>query len=128
LGRVAYAARDDIAAAIAGRLASDVRDSATFLLTGPRAYSTADVASLITDITGQPIEVVHVPEAVRTSALQAAGIEEPMARLLASGEAGVRAGNSEIVSNTLEELSHRKPMTLRSFLEANQAALSPVLA
>jgi NAD(P)H dehydrogenase (quinone) len=36
-GRVAYAARDDMAAAIAGRLAADASESATFELTGPKA-------------------------------------------------------------------------------------------
>jgi NAD(P)H dehydrogenase (quinone) len=126
LGRVAYAARDDMAAAIAGRLASDARDSQTFGLTGPAAYSTAEVASMCAAITGRPIEVVDVSDDALCSVLLANGIAEPMARLLVSAEANVRAGNSESVTNTVEALSRRKPMTLRRFLEANLPELAHV--
>jgi NAD(P)H dehydrogenase (quinone) len=122
-GRVAYAARDDMAAAIAGRLAVSPHDSATLMLTGPGAHTTADVANLVTDVTGRHIEIVRVSDEALANALLAAGMPEPWARLLASVDANVRAGNSEMVTDTVETLARRKPMTLRHFLEANKAAL-----
>jgi NAD(P)H dehydrogenase (quinone) len=121
-GRIAYAARDDIAAAIAARLASDARTSAILELTGPKAYSTPDVAGLVTEITGKPLEIVPVSDEALSKRLQQSGIAEPMARLLASGDANVRAGKSDVVNSMLEYLSRRKPMTLREFLKANKMA------
>lgn len=126
-GRVAYAARDDMAAAIAGRLAADTNDSATFMLTGPTAYSNADVATLVTGVTGRQIEIIAFSDEALTDTLKAAGVPEPFARLLASVDANVRAGNSDIVSDAIETLSQRKPMLLKHFLQANEAALKPLV-
>jgi NAD(P)H dehydrogenase (quinone) len=123
-GRVAYAARDDMAAAIAGRFASDASDSAIFDLTGTKAYSHAEVARLVTGVTHRKIEIVPVSDEEVAEGLKAAGVPDPFARLLASVEANVRAGNSDVVNNTLEELSRRKPTSLEQFLEAKKTALS----
>jgi NAD(P)H dehydrogenase (quinone) len=119
--------RDDIAAAIAGGLASDVWTSATLELTGPKAYSTADVAAFVTDMTGRPIEIVQVSDEALCNRLQESGILESTARLLASADANVRAGHSDHVNDMLERLSRRKPMTLKAFLEANKMAFMPAL-
>jgi NAD(P)H dehydrogenase (quinone) len=121
-GRVAYAARDDMAAAIAGRLASDSADNAVFNLTGPKAYSNADVAELVSQVTGRPIEIVPVSDEALSEALTAA-LPEDLARLAVSVDVNVRMGNSELANDTIEELSHRRPMPLERFLEANRPAL-----
>jgi NAD(P)H dehydrogenase (quinone) len=121
-GRVAYAARDDLAAAIAGRLASDSADNAVFNLTGPNAYSNADVAELVSQVTGRPIEIVPVSDETLSEALTAA-LPEDLARLMVSVDVNVRMGNSDLVNDTIEELSHRSPMPLERFLEANKPAL-----
>jgi NAD(P)H dehydrogenase (quinone) len=123
-GRVAHAARDDMAAAIAGRFASNSTDSAILELTGPKAYSNAEVAELVTEVTRKPIEIVQVSDDALIDGLKAAGFPLPMARLFASVDANIRAGNSDVVNNTIEEHSRRMPMSLKQFLEANKAALA----
>ncbi|WP_395831178.1 SDR family NAD(P)-dependent oxidoreductase [Archangium violaceum] len=122
-GRVAYSARDDMAAAIASHLASAPNDSTTLMLTGSRAYSHAEVARLVTEVTGKPIELVPLSDEALTDTLIASGVPEPFARLRASVDANVRAGNSDPVNDTLETLSRRKPMSLEHFLDTNRAAL-----
>jgi NAD(P)H dehydrogenase (quinone) len=121
-GRVAYAARDDMAAAIAGRLASDAVDNAVLTLTGPKAYSNTAVASLVTEVTGKPIEIVPLSGEALTDVLKGAGVPDDFARLLASVDASTRAGNSAMESDILETLSGRKPVPLKDFLNANKAA------
>ncbi len=122
-GRVAYAARDDIAAAIAGRLASDSTETAIIELTGPKAYSNAEVAELVSDVTGRSLEVVPVSDEALNEALQTAGVPEAFARLWVSVNVYVRAGNSELVTDTIEKLSRRKPTPLTQFLETHRSAL-----
>jgi NAD(P)H dehydrogenase (quinone) len=124
-GRVAYAARDDIAAAIAGRLASDSTETAEFELTGPKAYSNAEVAELVSGITGRSLQVLPVSDDALNEALQTAGVPEAYARLWVSAEVNVRAGNSELVTDTIEKLSRRQPTPLTQFLETHRSALRP---
>jgi NAD(P)H dehydrogenase (quinone) len=122
-GRVAYAARDDMAAAIAGRLVSRLTDSATLMLTGPKAYSHREVARLVTDVTSKPIEIVPVSDEALTDRLKASGVAEPFARLQAAVDANIRAGNNDVVTDTLETLARRTPIPLNHFLDANKRAL-----
>jgi NAD(P)H dehydrogenase (quinone) len=122
-GRIAYAARDDMAAAIAGHLTSASVDSATLELTGPVSYTNADVARLVTDVTGKRIEIVHISDTELAELFKARGVPEPFARLLASVDIQTRAGTSDVESDILERLSRRAPISLRQFLEANRATL-----
>jgi NAD(P)H dehydrogenase (quinone) len=122
-GRVAYAARDDMAAAIAGHLASDPTDSSVVELTGPKAYSNPEVAELVSQVTGRSIEVVPVSDEALLEGLTAV-LPEDVARLLVSADINVRMGNSDLVNDTIEELSGRTPMSLERFLEGNKAALT----
>ncbi|MBN9550323.1 MAG: SDR family NAD(P)-dependent oxidoreductase, partial [Alphaproteobacteria bacterium] len=123
-GRISYGARDDLAAAIAAGLASGATESATYTLTGPKAYTVAEVAALVTEVTGKPIEVVQLSDEALTEGMKAAGLPEPVARLLVSFDAASRAGNLGMVTDSVEKLSGRKSVSLRQFLEANKARLA----
>lgn len=123
-GRIAHGARDDYAAAIAGGLASSPAESATYTLTGPQAYTVAEIAALVSEVTGKPLEVVQVSDEALAEGLKAHGLPDPVARLIASFDANTRAGRIALVTDAVETLSGRKPATLRSFLEANRAALA----
>lgn len=123
-GRTAYAARDDMAAAIAGRLAAGSKQSAIFDLTGARAYKNAEVAALVTEVTGRTIELVETSDEILAEHLQQAGVLDPFVRLLVSVEANTRVGLAGLVNDTIERLSARKPQSLREFLVANKAVLA----
>ncbi|RTM09176.1 MAG: SDR family oxidoreductase [Hyphomicrobiales bacterium] len=123
-GRISYGARDDLAAAIAAGLASAATESATYTLTGPKAYTVAEVAALVTEVTGKPIEVVQLSDEALTEGMKAAGLPEPVARLLVSFDAASRTGNLGMVTDSVEKLSGRKSVSLRQFLEANKARLA----
>ena len=123
-GAISYGARDDLAAAIAAGLASQTVESKTYTLTGPKAYTTAEVAALVTEATGKPIQVVQLSDEALTEGMKAAGLPEPIAKLLVSFVAATRAGGLGMVTDSVETLSGRKSVSLKQFLEANKAALA----
>jgi NAD(P)H dehydrogenase (quinone) len=123
-GRIAHGARDDMAAAIAGGLAAVSNESMTYTLTGPHAYTTAEVAALVSEVTGKPLDVVQVSDEALTEGVKAAGIPEDFARIIVSFDANTRAGRIAMVTDAVETLSGRKSKTLKQFLEANKVALA----
>ncbi|SDA45966.1 SDR family oxidoreductase [Mesorhizobium qingshengii] len=123
-GRISYGARDDLAAAIAAGLASGADDSKTYTLTGPEAYTVAEVAALVTDVTGKPIQVIQLSDEALTEGMKSAGLPEPIARLLVSFDAATRVGGLGMVTDSVEKLSGRKSIPLKQFLETNKAALA----
>jgi NAD(P)H dehydrogenase (quinone) len=122
-GRVAYGARDDFAAAIAGGLASDVTGNRIHTLTGPEAFSAAEVAKLASEILGKPISVVQIADEQLTAGLREHGLPEPVVDMIVSIDANTRAGHIEMVTDDIEKLSGRKLQTLRAWLEANKTVL-----
>ncbi|KUM28004.1 NAD(P)-dependent oxidoreductase [Mesorhizobium loti] len=122
-GRIAHGARDDMAAAIAAGLASGSKESHIYTLTGPEAYTTGEIAALVTEVTGKPLEVIQVPDEALTEGVKAAGVPEDLARIIVSFDANTRSGRIAMVTDAVETLSRRKPLTLKQFLQANKAAL-----
>ncbi|RWE03737.1 SDR family oxidoreductase [Mesorhizobium sp.] len=123
-GRIAHGARDDMAAAIAASLASGSTESQIYTLTGPQAYTTNEIAALVTEVTGKPLEVIQLPDEALTEGVKAAGLPEDFARIIVSFDANTRSGRIGMVTDAVETLSGRKPRTLKQFLEANKAALT----
>lgn len=123
-GRIAHGARDDMAAAIAAGLTSGSTDSKTYTLTGPHAYTTAEIAALVSEVTGKPLEVIQVPDEALTEGVKAAGVPEDFADVVVSFDVNTRSGRIAMVTDAIETLSGRKPQTLKQFLEANKAALA----
>ncbi|TPL03343.1 MULTISPECIES: SDR family oxidoreductase [unclassified Mesorhizobium] len=122
-GRIAHGARDDMAAAIAAGLASGSNQSEIHTLTGPQAYTTSEIAALVSEVTGKPLEVIQLPDEALTEGVKAAGVPEDFARIIVSFDANTRAGRIAEVTDSVEKLSGRKPRTLRQFLETNKTAL-----
>ncbi|CDX35214.1 NAD(P)H:quinone oxidoreductase [Mesorhizobium sp. SOD10] len=122
-GRVAHGARDDMAAAIAAGLASGSTESHIYTLTGPQAYTTNEIAALVSKVTGKPLEVIQLPDEALTEGVKAAGVPEDFARIIVSFDANTRAGRIGEVTDAVERLSGREPRTLSQFLEANKSAL-----
>jgi NAD(P)H dehydrogenase (quinone) len=123
-GRIAHGARDDMAAAIAAGLVSSTTDSKTYTLTGPHAYTTAEIAALVSEVTGKPLEVIQVPDEALAEGVKAAGVPEDFADVVVSFDVNTRSGRIAMVTDAIEALSGRTPKTLKQFLEANKAALA----
>ncbi len=121
-GRIPYISREDCARAAAAAMASESSDNKRYDITGPESFTVAQIAALISEFAGKQIEVVQLNDEQLAAGLKAAGLPEPVAQLLVSMDANTRAGNKDIQSNAVVELTGKKPQTLREFLGANKAA------
>jgi len=123
-GRISYGGRDAFAAAIAAGLASDAAGSQTYTLTGPEAVTTAEIAALVSEIVGKPISVVQLSDEQLEAGLKQHGLPETIAKMIVSFDTNTREGHIDMVTDAVEKLSGSKSPTIRSFIEANKAALA----
>lgn len=120
-GKTSYAAREEIAEAIAVALVTSTSESRIYTLTGPEALSNDEIAGLARQATGKPLAVVHVTDEQLVAGLEAAGVPGVFISVLASIEEEVRAGNLSIVTDHLESLIGRAPKRLADYLEEAKA-------
>ena len=119
-GKVSGAPRADYAAAAAAALLADVEGDLTYELGGP-AFSFADLAATITEVTGTTV-VSHdlsVPE--YAAALQQHGLDEGTAGFVAALDASIAAGDLETDSTDLADLLGRPVTPLADVVRAAQA-------
>jgi NAD(P)H dehydrogenase (quinone) len=122
-GRTSNISRNDCALAIAAALASDTTDNAIYTLTGSTSLTIEDVASVVSKITGRPLEVVQVNDEQFAAGLTGAGLPKFVVDMLVSADANARAGKFDILTNDFNKLTGNEPQTLRSFFEEHKAAL-----
>jgi NAD(P)H dehydrogenase (quinone) len=121
-GKIAYIARDDIAAAIAAGLARPASGNTIYTLTGDTALTHDEVARLASSIVGKPLQVVHVTDEQLAGGMKAAGIPEAWIPTFVSFDTATRAGDLAAITDDVATLSGRKLSPLAAFLEANKTA------
>ncbi|TCQ10034.1 NAD(P)H dehydrogenase (quinone) [Rhizobium sp. PP-F2F-G36] len=123
-GRTSYVARADLAAATVAALLADETGNVTLTLTGPVGYTNAEVAALVSEVTGKPLAVVNLTDEQLAEGLAGAGLPGFLIPTLVSFDANTRLGHIEIVTDSVETLTGRPSTSLKAFLEANKAALA----
>jgi NAD(P)H dehydrogenase (quinone) len=123
-GRIAYVSRDDIAAAIAGALASPPAESTTYTLTGTETFNNEEVAKLASAAVGKPLQVVNLTDKQLAGGMKAAGLPEAIIPTLVSFDTAARAGDLAVVTGDVEALSGRGSKPLKTFIAENKAALA----
>ncbi|MBP2340606.1 NAD(P)H dehydrogenase (quinone) [Saccharothrix coeruleofusca] len=109
-GRIASASRDDLAEAAAVVITSDGHDNATYELTGPTAWSFAELAEL------GGVEHRAITPQERQAQLASFGLPEFLAELLADIEANIAKGVLSEVRPDLEKLLGRTPRSIQQAL------------
>jgi NAD(P)H dehydrogenase (quinone) len=128
-GRIVNVSREDCARAAAYALAVPPKGNAIHDITGPAALTTSEIAATVSEVLGKPIDLVQVSDADLTQGMMAAGLPEFLARAFVSFDTTTRLGLFATVSDSVEQLTGRKPESLRQFLIANKdALLAPALA
>jgi NAD(P)H dehydrogenase (quinone) len=102
--KLGYVTRADCAAAAVAVLTTPGHENKAYDITGPELLGQAEIAAAVSAVTGKPIKVVD-PEP-----------GAPPARVFGSPAASV-------VSGDVQKLTGRPPTSVKSFLEANKAAL-----
>ena len=125
-GKAAYITREDVAHAAAAAIASSFEGRRTLDITGPEAVSQYEVAAIASKVLGQEISYVPLELEVLVQNMVAGGLPRPLAEGYASFDTAIAQNKFSTVSNTVEELTRRKPTSIADFLSAHRDALLPV--
>jgi uncharacterized protein YbjT (DUF2867 family) len=119
-GRLAAVLRDDVAAAAAAVLTSDDHlDGRTYDLTGPEAFSLAEAAALMSELTGEPVSFEDESDEAAFASRAGFGAPEYEVRGWVSSYWAIRDGSFAAVSGDVAALTGRPPVSLREYLQAD---------
>jgi NAD(P)H dehydrogenase (quinone) len=123
-GKIANIARDDLARAAAVALASTAGGKTTLTLGGDKPRTTAEIAALVSEVTGKPIQVIQVSIEDLVKGIVGAGLPEPIARLIASFDANTAAGRAGDVTGDFKALTGVEPLPFEQWLATNKTAIA----
>lgn len=128
-GLTAYVGRADCAAAAAAVLTQEGHDFKEYDITGGEAVSQADLAAILSEIGGRPVEPDHVDDdAWVATMVEDADMTEKAARIYATFGTATRQGFMAVTSTTVEDLTGRPPKTAREVLDAHRDELAGIAA
>jgi NAD(P)H dehydrogenase (quinone) len=117
-GKISFAARSDIAEALANVLTQPAahRDQ-TYTITLPQAYAFADIAAMLGQTGGVPVRYVDIPAEALESELRKHGLPDFMVEAMTGMARAATTGRLDHPSPTLTHLLGREPLGLAAFLE-----------
>lgn len=120
-GRFAPVTRDDIADVAEVVLLDPTHDGATFDLTGPDRVTMADVAAILTEVTGTPVQFVDetVDEAYGSRASYGAPDYEVTGWV--TSYLAIREGELDVLSDDVTAVTGHPPTAVRTFLTQRAA-------
>ncbi|GAA0315880.1 NAD(P)H-binding protein [Streptomyces polychromogenes] len=119
-GRVGFVDADDIAAVAVRALTDPHAPGTDLVLTGPEALSHADIAAVVTEVTGRPVR--HRPlsyEEMRERLARLMPAE--FAAMLAGMDRAIAEGAEDRVTDTVERLTGRPARGFRALAERELA-------
>lgn len=122
-GKTAHISRDDTARAIAAGLKSEEGEGRTYTLTGDTPRTNAEIAELVSKVTGKPVAVVDLTDEQLAGGMKAAGVPEFAVPTLVSFDRNTREGHIAMATEDFGRLTGRKPQSLEDFLAENKAVL-----
>jgi NAD(P)H dehydrogenase (quinone) len=121
-GKVGYVTREDCARIAAAVVSEPPSGNQKLDVTGPDTLSGAQVAALVSELSGRKLEHLSIPLAALIDGMVEHGLPRPLAEVYASFDAGTAAGELDVKSDNVERFTGAKPQALGEFLRANQAA------
>jgi uncharacterized protein YbjT (DUF2867 family) len=113
----------DIADSAAAALTSTAFDNKAFNLTGPKALSYGEAATIISQAIGKPVGYSAVSDDVFIGILTGAAVPKDYAAFLASIFYPVREGWTSAVTGDVETLTGHAPRSLETYVADHVAAL-----
>ncbi len=115
-GGTAYVSRHDCARAAAAVLLTDGHEKEAYDITGTEAVTQEQLAELISDLTGAPIELVALPDDAYFDHLIDSGVPQAVADVMSSFGEATRGGFLGKVTSDVVDLTGRPPAALRDVL------------
>jgi uncharacterized protein YbjT (DUF2867 family) len=125
-GKVGLIAADDAAAAGVALLEGKAEPGGNYEVTGPESLTMAEMADRLSKALGREIAYNDLPDdEFRNMLVQEAGMtpEEAEIGVLLHFQAWKR-GDADLVTDTVQQLTHRPPQTLEQWARAHAAAFS----
>lgn len=119
-GRVSAATRADYAEAAVSLLTGDVVDQQGYWELGGPAFTMADLAATITEVTGTTVVYRDLAPDELTASMVSAGADQGTAEFVTALEASTARGELETDSPALENLLGRAPTSLADAVRAAQ--------
>ena len=123
-GGISYVTRDDLAAATATILTDPADPGRILELTGPAAVSGADLAAILSTVTGKPIRFQPLTDDQYGTGLTAGGLPPSVVEIAVSVGRGTREGYFGLVTDLVARYLGRTPTSVAEFLTANKAAFA----
>ncbi|MEU2678253.1 NAD(P)H-binding protein [Streptomyces sp. NPDC007107] len=121
-GGVGYVTKDD-SAAVAAAVLAEGGDKGLVEVSGPSAVTDAELARILTEVTGRPVGHRAVSDEALVAGLLADGLPGRMPEALAANGAARRDGWYGTTTHAVERLTGRRPTSLPDFLTSHRAAL-----
>jgi NAD(P)H dehydrogenase (quinone) len=125
-GRMVPVSRRDCAEAAAVTLTTDGHAGKIYDISGPEALSPSDLAELYSDLSGQPVTLVQLSDAILTSVLVGIGTPMPISRSITAFGRAVRQGYFNVLDPAFERLTGHPAVALRDVLIAHRVDLLAV--
>jgi NAD(P)H dehydrogenase (quinone) len=117
-GKVPYASRADMGAAGAAVLTGAGHENQTYEIANDTSYSFADIAKILSDLSGKSIQYVSPDAEEFGTALAAAGVPAGAIQMTAGFSVAIAQGEFDFPSPTLATLLGRQPESAEAFLKA----------
>ena len=117
---ISFIGRDDLGVSAARVLAEDGHSNKVYTETGPEALTWAQVAGIMSEVFGRPIEHADATPEQWYEHSRGMGFPEPLARASASNVRAVRNGEFSPVSPDYAKLTGRAPRNVRQYLQDNR--------
>lgn len=115
-GASAYVSRADCAAVAAAVLASGSHEGQRLNVTGPQALTQWEIAALITEFSGVPVQYVPIRDEETVAGLVAHGMPEETAQQFATIGRSIREGYTSTVTDVVERTTGRRATSIADFL------------
>jgi len=112
-GKVGFVDANDVGEVAARILTEDTHSKKTYSLTGPEVATFYDAADILTEILGKKIIYPNPTDEEFTAALTAYGIPDHMIQYMIRAYAMMANDNTNIITNDVEEITGKKPASLR---------------
>ncbi|WP_434054447.1 MAG: ergot alkaloid biosynthesis protein [Roseibium sp.] len=123
-GRVSFIDATDIAACAAAMLVAPSVENTDFILTGPAAISYDVVAETLSSALGRRIAHHRLTVGELAARHREHGLPEDYAATLAAMDKAIAGGSEDRVTENVQELTGRSPVSITEFVRHNAAAWS----
>jgi uncharacterized protein YbjT (DUF2867 family) len=121
-GKSAYIDARDIAQVAYRVLTEEGHENKAYYLSGPEALSSAEIADILSSVTGKSIKYVDAPVEAARAGMQKAGMPAEIVEALLEHYQMMKLGHTAKVSSTVEEITGQKATSFETFAQANKEA------